>query len=91
MSEGRRKIVKINDISIEFNCNEIYRMEFNIEKIHEIFRREKFKKLKFLASLRLIKNEMTCPECSDIMHLIVDNKSLDGYIWKCENFHKKFR
>jgi hypothetical protein len=42
MSEGRRKIVKINDISIEFNCNEIYRMEFNIEKIHEIFRREKF-------------------------------------------------
>jgi hypothetical protein len=24
------------------------------------------------------------------MHLIVDNKSLDGYIWKCENLHKKF-
>jgi hypothetical protein len=66
-------------------------MNFTIEKIYNIFSKNKIDILRFLASIKLIKNTMCCGDCKENMKLVVDSKSLDGYIWICSNLHKKIQ
>lgn len=90
-AETKTKIIE-NDYELEnFDFNTIFQMNFTIEKIYNIFRKDKIEILIFLASIKLIKNKMICIDCKNYMKLNLDSKSLDGYIWICNNQHKKLQ
>ena len=70
---------------VEFVMDEeaIMNINFNGDFLHNVFNNVDLEILKFVATLKLIKNNMVCDACGQQMNLILKKRSIDGYCWSC--------
>jgi hypothetical protein len=92
MTKNKRKYVFFEDEidCLDYDLEIIYNQDFILNIINNVFNLSNIEKLKFLVKLRLIKNRMVCSDCGNYMNL-VKFKSIDGFVWRCNQNSKKIQ
>ncbi|KAG0437334.1 hypothetical protein DMUE_3753 [Dictyocoela muelleri] len=67
---------------------EIINVKFSKKILKKMFNCSKIEILENMSSYKLIRNSCTC-ECGKSMTLIKKSRNVDGYIWSCNENHRK--